>query len=386
MHRSRALTIALLIALAACRGAASGSQTGAPVPSATPSAAGGMAKSSLPTDAHASGTAGAPGVAAPGTGNSVPGPTNPSAGASPGVGGANAGAGGMGLSMLTAPDPSTVTLKMDDFTAQPGAEVFMCQDFDNPFGGLDVAVGRTESTMTPGSHHMQVFYGATTAQRTLQTCANPNEFRPMLHIAVQPHQLEAYPQGMAAKLKGSTGLRMQLHYINSDTAPRTVSVTLTLTKVDPASVQKWVAQIHYNRVAMTIPQGAGQQVTTSCSIPSTFGPIGLVSAVSHMHKRGVHFVATSSTGSMLADVTQWDGAPPIHYDPPVMLSPGDRISWTCTYNNDTGRTLSYGDSAESSEMCIYIARFFSSPNGDDIECETPSANGNGVSTSRIPGM
>jgi len=33
-------------------------------------------------------------------------------------------------------------------------------------------------------------------------------------------------------------------------------------------------------------------------------------------------------------------------------------------------------------MCIYIARFFSSPNGDDLTCETPYANN--VATAAAP--
>jgi len=71
--------------------------------------------------------------------------------------------------------------------------------------------------------------------------------------------------------------------------------------------------------------GDGQVLTTSCSIPSTFGPIGLINAVSHMHRRGVHFVAETSTGQSLFDTTQWDEAPPVNYDPPVMVNPGESI-------------------------------------------------------------
>jgi hypothetical protein len=132
-----------------------------------------------------------------------------------------------------------------------------------------------------------------------------------------------------------------------------------------------VAQLHFNRVAMTIPPGAGTTVSTSCTIPDTFGPIGLLSAISHMHKRGVHFTAMTSSGVSLLDTTNWDEPPPTEYGSPVMLAPGDAIEWSCTYDNTTGDTLTYGDSAEKNEMCIYIARFFSSPNGDDLECETP---------------
>jgi hypothetical protein len=37
-------------------------------------------------------------------------------------------------------------------------------------------------------------------------------------------------------------------------------------------------------------------------------------------------------------------------------------------------------------MCIYIARFFSSPSGDDLECETPTANATARATKNVAGQ
>lgn len=272
-------------------------------------------------------------------------------------------------------DPNTASIKMDDFTVAPGAEVFMCQDFDNPFAGTDVAIGRSESTMTSGSHHLHVYYGADGSSRTIAPCADNSEFRPMIHLATVPHLVSEYPPGMAAKLKGTINLRMQVHYLNTTIDELHAQVSLKLTKVDPSTIQQWVGQMHFNRTAMQIQPGNGQVLTTSCTIPSTFGPIGLLNAVSHMHRRGVHFVAETSTGRSLFDTTEWDEAPPVNYDPPVTVNPGESIKWTCTYNNDTGMTLTFGDSALKNEMCIYIARFISSPNGDDLTCEIPYSQG-----------
>jgi hypothetical protein len=62
-------------------------------------------------------------------------------------------------------------------------------------------------------------------------------------------------------------------------------------------------------------------------------PISLISGGSHMHSRGVHFVATTSAGAKLVDTTQWD------------------------------------DSA---------------PSGDDIECQSPTPSGAGQVTNNVP--
>jgi hypothetical protein len=289
----------------------------------------------------------------------------------------------------TAPadDPNTVLVKMDDFSVAPNTEVFMCQDFPNPFGGADVAVGRSESTMTTGSHHLHVYYGMDSpASLTAAPCSNPNEFRPMIHLATVPHQISDYGAGTAATLKGSVGLRFMAHYVNVGAEAITGSVVLKLTKVDPTTITRWVGQLHFNRVQMSLSPGSTQDVATTCTIPSTFGPIGLLNAVSHMHKHATHFVATTSSGVSLLDTTDWDEAPPVDYATPIMLNPGDAITWTCTYQNDTDQTITYGDSAIKNEMCIYIARFFSSPSGDDLECETPTASMMARSTKNVAGM
>jgi len=311
-----------------------------------------------------------------------------SSGSAGGAGTGGAGAGGAatgGTASADASDPNTVTITMGTFTVPPNQEVFMCQDFDNPFGGVDAAIGTSESDMTTGSHHLHVFYGEDSPpSRTVAACANPFEFRSLLHVAGQPHLVTQYPAGMAAKLKGSVGLRLQAHYLNSGSQAYTASVVVRLTKVDPSTITKWVAQLYFNRTVLSVPEGDGQVVSTTCTVPSTYGQIGLISGASHMHSRGVHFVANTSAGVNLVDTTEWDEPPIQAYDPPIMLNPNDSITWTCTYNNQTGGTLTFGDSAEKNEMCIFLARFYSAPSGDDIECQSPSPNGAGTVTDNVP--
>jgi hypothetical protein len=284
-----------------------------------------------------------------------------------------------------ASDPNTVTITMGTFTVAPDQEVFMCQDYDNPFGGVDVAIGQSESDMTPGSHHLHVFYGEDNPpSRTVTACANPFEFRSLLHVAGQPHFVTQYPAGMAAKLKGTVGLRLQSHYLNTTSSNITANVVVRLTKVDPSTITKWIAQLYFNRTVLSVPVGNGQVVSTTCTVPSDYGQIGLIGGGSHMHSRGVHFVANTSTGVNLVDTTVWDEPPIQTYSPAVMLNPGDSITWTCTYNNNTGSTLIFGDSAQKNEMCIYLARFYSAPSGNDIECQSPSPNGTGMVTNNVP--
>jgi hypothetical protein len=296
-----------------------------------------------------------------------------SGGADPGAGGGVTPPATGGSGQVNPSGVSTATITLAPFTIDPGGEVFMCQNFDNPFGGVDAAIQRTESNMTAGSHHLHLFYGASDASRTLLPCSGL-EFAPLIHGSQEPHAVAQYPAGMAAKLQGGMTVRFQVHYLNSTAAPLPVQAAVSLTTVDPATVDKWVAQLYMNRVGLTVPPGPNQSVTTTCTIPTSFGPIGLIGGVSHMHKWATHFVANTSTGVKLYETNDWDVPVAAAFDPPVLLNPGDKITWTCTYNNNSGRTLTFGESAAVNEMCIFTGRFYSSPTGDDLECQAYGPN------------
>jgi len=87
--------------------------------------------------------------------------------------------------------------------------------------------------------------------------------------------------------------------------------------------------------------------------------IDLMGSASHMHKRGIHFVATADGGQVLYDGTDWQEPKVKSFDPPLHLAAGTKITWACTYNNDTGQTLGFGESAATNEMCIFPGEFAS---------------------------
>jgi hypothetical protein len=104
------------------------------------------------------GGGGAP--AAPGSGG------QPVSGGAPGVAGAAAtsggasssagGATGAGGAPVVDP-PGTAVITSGTFTVQPGAEVFECQNFDNPFAGKDTALSTISSELVKGSHHLHLY-------------------------------------------------------------------------------------------------------------------------------------------------------------------------------------------------------------------------------------
>jgi hypothetical protein len=306
-------------------------------------------------------------------------------GGAPGAGGAApsaagaAGAAGAPMGTAGAPPamdpPGTATIMTDPFTVQPGQEVFKCQNFHNPFAGKDTAIQTMSSVLATGSHHLHLYNLTEGTSYSIEDCPG-SDFHSLLYATGRPVDQMPYPAGMATKILGNTGLRVQLHFLNttSDTLTATSSVKM-IPVTDPSTVTKWVASIYFNRVYLQVPPGK-QTVSTSCSIPSAYGQIGLVRGVSHMHSRGIEFVAKTSTGTPLLDDTTWDEPPPHFYDPPIMMNPGDAIDWTCTYQNNTGMTLTFGNSAATNEMCIFVGRYYST-NADDVQIVCMAAADNG---------
>jgi hypothetical protein len=90
-----------------------------------------------------------------------------------------------------------------------------------------------------------------------------------------------------------------------------------------------------------------------------------------MHQRATGFLATSGS-TTLYRTDQWADPPPMFYDPPLDLPAGSPITWACTYVNDTGAPLTFGESAQSNVMCIFSGQYYPVPAGRNplIACQT----------------
>ena len=292
-----------------------------------------------------------------------------------GSGGASPMAGSGGAAAPTPDPPGTVTLTMDKFMLAADQEIYKCQNFDNPFGGKDTAVNRIVSDMTKGSHHLHIYNLTEGTGRSLEVCTSA-DFHALIHAAGTPHAETDYPDGMATRIIGADGLRVQLHYINTTSDSIPGGATMKMTPVaDISTIKNWVAELYFNRLGLSVIPGMSS-VSTNCIVPNYYGPITLIGGGTHMHSRGIGETAMSSTGVQLANVDTWNEPPPIVYNPPVVLNPGDSITWTCTYNNTTGMTLTFGESAETNEMCIYLARYYTTnANDTQITCQAESQQG-----------
>jgi hypothetical protein len=269
------------------------------------------------------------------------------------------------------------TLVLDTFTVAPGAEVYKCQQFANPFGGQPVDLIKMDGTMSAGSHHFFLFNMDPTTGRNvaapLGDCPGKGiEFHPFPYLSQQPHWVVTYPQpNMGYPLVGANGLMINVHYLNATSAPINAQVQITLYAAKPGVVTTHVGTIFLNQTFMNIPTTATKTAPflSSASLPIPLSaPFTIFTSWSHMHKWALDFTAgTGPSGNTFYDEKQWDSPPLFIHNPPITMAAATTINWNCSYYNDTGAALGFGDSALTNVMCIYMGQYYpADPTNPDL--------------------
>jgi hypothetical protein len=248
----------------------------------------------------------------------------------------------------------TVDIAMQPFTVPPGGEAYKCQNFTNPFGNAPVDVDRFEARMPAGSHHMIVFFVDGVTDGPLEDCSG-SEFHPNVFGAqVAGDSVIDLPRGIGVAIPPSSGLRYQLHFVNTTGSEAVASVTTKYHVAAPGSITEHAGQLLFSNEDITIPPGVPTQVTKTCSVPQDLSILG-VSA--HVHTHAVDFVATTG-GTELYETKGWSDPVPKRFDPPFPLPANQAVTFTCSYVNDTAQTITFGESAVTNEMCILGAIYY----------------------------
>jgi hypothetical protein len=337
------------------------------------------------------------------SGSSVTSTSSSGAGGSSGGGSSSGGAhdgGGNGINWGTQIPSSElgtpVTLTAASFQVAPGAEVYKCQVFANPFAGVTTDIVKMHGVMSAGSHHFFLFNisGAEAVveppQGTIGDCAGKGlEFHPFPFLSQQADWSVGYPTAadgspMGYPLVGQNLLMINVHYLNTSSAPINAQVTITLTPAKPGVVKTHVGTIFLNNttasvpasVPMTSPIHTTMTWVGDATLPATYS---IFTSWQHMHRTALKFTATTNGNTFYTD-TNWD-SPNLYIhaanmtEPPtatglrnaIPMTNSQSITWDCSYYNDQAVALTFGDSALSNIMCIYLGQYYpASPTAPDI--------------------
>jgi hypothetical protein len=185
-------------------------------------------------------------------------------------------------------------------------------------------------------------------------CAADTNFTTMIYGSAPGTQPVTFPAGVGMRVPAGAQLNLNLHLYNVQPGgDLTGTTTVYFQPVPPEEV----AQVEEAEVVLmgpatfSVPPGTGQEVSGGCTQTA---PVTLFMTQPHMHQLGVHarIVAERAAG----DVVLHEGAyafdeQRLYPIDPVAMAQGDRVAITCTYDNDTGTTVPFGDSSDQ-EMCF----------------------------------
>lgn len=172
------------------------------------------------------------------------------------------------------------------------------------------------------------------------------------------------PDNTAFRLKKGDVLVVNFHMINTHLEPVDSCFKINLNHVPDGQVEHELGSFFLYDIHVTLPPASRASARMACPVLSE---AKLLTAVSHMHARGVRARATlwdgkpSDPGAKplreLYDQSQWAEPPVVAFDEPLALSPGQWIEWSCDYENDEERAVAQG-TASTDEMCMFIGAYY----------------------------
>jgi hypothetical protein len=278
---------------------------------------------------------------------------------------------------------------------EAGTEAMFCAYAQMP-KAAKTAVNSAESHYTPGSHHFLVYRTNLTSfpvgEDASHLCGSPGVTVAKMggangltsvesstgqtgsyYEAQTPDTRRDLPTGIAHVFAPGEILMMTAHYLNTTDAAIDSMIEFRLHPMDVKDVK--------------VEAGTFFLLDTQLSIPPHSKDITLGILWSHMHARGYSFRASTddaaATAQLGGDVyvqpgpNAWEEPHVQNYpvNPPVILHAGSKLTISCTYQNTTDRTFTFGLSAETAEMCLLHGMYWPRLDGATERCS------NGVSMS-----
>lgn len=244
---------------------------------------------------------------------------------------------------------------------QPGEEKTYCYYMRMPNDQV-VGVKQWESKMTPGSHHMIVYFTQTELkpQGTLTTEGCGAGLGIWTFSAQEPSVQFAMPKDIGMTVPAGQPAFIQMHYLNATDKVLPVRVTLNaITYVAAEAFTPASAFITYHS-NIEIPGGTPNLPGTasargSCNVSPT---AKFFTMSTHAHKQAVR-TQISDGAQVLFSSADWEhpGNRSFSDEPFYSFSSG-KLTYQCDYANSAGRTIYDGDSAVTEEMCMAIGYFF----------------------------
>jgi hypothetical protein len=207
-----------------------------------------------------------------------------------------------------------------------------------------------------GTHHtvLSIASGSAAGADGEQNCAVTTLGMQMLYASGVGTSPLDFPTGVGIKVAAGTQIHLNLHlYNSSDQVLAGDSAILIKAQSTPPSIlaeMVFAGRMFFSIPSSTPPQSA--DIQGGCTVNT---PYKLFAVWPHMHKLATHQrveLIRGTTTTVLHDLP-FDFTEQKYYlqGPEIQVQANDRINVKCTYLNNTGHDVQYGDSSDN-EMCF----------------------------------
>ncbi|MBP8810089.1 MAG: hypothetical protein KBG48_01615 [Kofleriaceae bacterium] len=315
------------------------------------------------------------------------------------------GGGGGSSGPDAAPDASFTTgtyrATWGPYTIPPGQEGTKCVEVK--LGNVDnIQVHEIHNVLGDASHHFIVYRKADGPERRepydcqpFTGTLDPNNGAPLM-ITQRADETLTLPDGVVFTLKPDQLVRLELHYVNATEEPIAVTATAEFRTVLGANQE--ADFIFAGTPDIDLPSRPTAQTVGPTYLPlQGLGGSNVFAITGHTHELGTDVqvaIATSADdpGTPVYAPTNfsWDEPETVYHAPVFQIPTEGGFRFTCTYVNDTGRRVGFGEGVDD-EMCFFWLYYypskgakvcahtnqFNGPAGIDVCC--PAAEGDIIS-------
>jgi hypothetical protein len=226
---------------------------------------------------------------------------------------------------------------------------------------IDQAVGvkKWSSTMTPGSHHLIVYFTGSEEQpddTITQDCGGFGAGLPPVwtYSAQTPEAENPMPAGVGMTVNAQQKLFVQMHYLNVTPNPISAHVVINAeTYAEGEQYEPASPYITFNTEINLGPMEAGS-VEGTCDVPAGKKFFTLST---HAHRRATRtYVMDGDT--MLFDSDNWEHPGATDWRQAPYYEFNGALTYHCDYQNDLDQPVTTGDSADTDEMCMAVGYMF----------------------------
>jgi hypothetical protein len=207
-----------------------------------------------------------------------------------------------------------------------------------------------------GTHHtVLTFAGAngTAGPDGEQDCSVGTLGTVMLYASGVGTEPLDFPTDVGLKIPAGQKIHLNLHLFNATDEPINGD-TAILVKSQATPTPTLAEMAFAGKIAISIPSDPNKDTTLSggCTTQKTFNIFGVWP---HQHKLGTHhkFAITRNGVETVLHDDAYDFNEQAYYlqSPEFAVQPGDKLTTTCTWHNETGSNVTFGESSND-EMCF----------------------------------